>query len=70
MGVLAQLERPQVGFVGGGCGVSVSAWQLDLVRGSSGELQCQSDWVYGEMCQKRPQLALFWGGLFLGAPLG
>lgn len=25
MGVLAQLERPQVGFVGGGCGVSVSA---------------------------------------------
>lgn len=64
MGVLAQLQRPQVGCLEGGCGVLVSAWRLDLVRGSSGELQCQGDWVYGEMCPKTPQLGVCFGAVW------
>lgn len=55
--------------MGGGCGVSVSAWQLDLVRGSSGQLQCQGDWVYGEMLpEETPTLCLLWS--CLGVPQG
>lgn len=54
------------GVHGGGCGVSASAWQLDLVGGHR-VIRCQGDWVYREMCPKRPQLAVW---EFLRDPLG